>query len=369
MRMRITGFLAAVLMLTGCMNTIEYDFGGDEPLLMVSGLLCDSDPVHTVYVSLSRDGIARPAETAGVTCYVNGAVAGRGTATLSDLPKKEAGSGMTPGRYEPLAVSFGAAFGPGDEVYMEFEAEGGRYKASSARLTVPGRPAIASLDTMRVSFPYKQDPTLSLGFMQVLLTVRRGADAPGGYCLFGRDAGQASAFFTRGGAPDFVTAGENTLQMWDEASAQYGHPSSSDGPALFERADDGSFAIFGDGSFRDGAADLKLYLSEVYPANLWTLTDAMREGGYAGRIDEVPEIRLERRVVFRLGRCSEETYQYLRVLRAVSSSDYIPEVMERYRIPSNIGGGTGFVDILSVVEAGFDFPDIVIVYPSSGGSL
>ena len=179
----------AALVLAGCVNTIEYDFGKHGTQLMVSGLLYQDEPVHTVYVSLSQSGTVRAVENAKLVCYVNGTKAAEASANHADLPQPEPSDGFfghfdKMDRFCQLPVSFAAPFAPGDEVRLEIEADGGRYKAASARLTVPEPVAVEGLDTVRVTVRHSD---WSEEYLQARLTLRDRAGGADWFCLFGRD--------------------------------------------------------------------------------------------------------------------------------------------------------------------------------------
>lgn len=361
MQMKKIGWiLAAAAVLAGCENTLEYDFGRNGVRLMASGLLLQQETLHTVSISLSDKGSARLAENAKVTCYVNGTKVAEGRASASDLPGPGDdgvyGSGDVERDFRQLAVRFEADFAPGDEVYLEFEANDGRYKAASPRLTVPGRPSIEALDTTRVTETYMEHEAY---YWRVRLTVRDRAGEDDWYCVFGREMDRGVWSFADG-RPDADTYADFTLYMEDQDDPVMldGNMPESDEMGLFNLIGDGSFAVFSDRMFRDRTAELKMTFWPARPQHVYARMKHLLWADHGASIADVEEWRIERRLEMRFGSCSRDTYHYLRALRIVSSPDYMPEIMEPVRIPSNVQGGIGFVGIITADAASFAIPPI-----------
>lgn len=366
MQMKKIGWiLAAAAVLAGCENTLEYDFGRNGVRLMASGLLLQQETLHTVSISLSDKGTARLAENAKVTCYVNGTKVAEGRASASDLPGPGDdgvyGSGDVERDFRQLAVRFEADFAPGDEVYLEFEANDGRYKAASPRLTVPGRPSIEALDTTRVTEMYMEHEAY---YWRVRLTVRDRAGEDDWYCVFGREMDQGVWSFADG-RPDADTYADFTLYMEDQDDPVMldGNMPESDEMGLFNLIGDGSFAVFSDRMFRDRTAVVKVNLrpDQIWKLS-WELQDVLLRDCGEDCLEALSTSRIEHRGELVLGHCNEETYHYLRALRTISSSDYVPQIVEPVRIPANVEGGIGFVDIVAVSRSTIRFPDIESVH-------
>ena len=349
----------AVIVLAGCENTLEYDFGRNGVRLMASGLLLQQEPVHTVSISLSEKGTAQVAENAKVTCYVNGKKVSEGRAYASNLPDPgddgAYGSDDVEKDFRQLAVRFEADFAPGDEVYLEFEANDGRYKAASSPLTVPGRPSIEALDMTHVTETYMD---YEMYWWQARLMVRDRAGEDDWYCVFGKELDRG-VWSLADGRPDVETYAEFTLYMRDQDDPILldGNMPESDEMGLFNLIGDGSFAVFSDRMFRDRTAELKM---NFWPTDDWLVSSRSRHllAEQGVRFEDVEAWRIERRLEMRFGRCSRDTYHYLRALRTVSSPDYMPEIMEPVRIPSNVQGGIGFVGIITVDTDSFAIPPL-----------
>ena len=356
----------AALVLAGCVNTIEYDFGKHGAQLMVSGLLYQDEPVHTVYVSLSQSGTVRAVENAKLVCYVNGTKAAEASADRSDLPAPEDYNGFFSKvdktlRYRQLPVSFAAPFAPGDEVRLEIEADGGRYKAASARLMVPEPVAVEGLDTVRVTVRHSD---WSEEYLQARLTLRDRAGGADWFCLFGRDLGRGFYDF-KDGRP--AAACDAAVAMYfydmDDPVLLDGNMRNSDDLDFLDLTGDGSFAVFSDRMFRDRTAVVKVNLrpDQIWKLS-WELQDVLLRDCGEDCLEALSTSRIEHRGELVLGHCNEETYHYLRALRTISSSDYVPQIVEPVRIPANVEGGIGFVDIVAVSRSTIRFPDIESVH-------
>ena len=358
--MKKTGLLLAAVVLLGCENTLEYDFGRNGARLMVSGLLIQNESVHTVSISLSEKGTAQLVENAKVTCYVNGTKVAEGRAKASDLPDpgEDGVLGSTDAErdFRQLPVRFTADFAPGDEVYMEFEANDGRYKASSARLTVPGRPSIEALDTTRVTVSFMDQEWYS---WRADMTVWDRAGENDWYCIFGRESDRG-LWSLKDGGPAVETSADFIIRMenLEDPIMLDGNMPESDDFSMFSLTGDGTFAVFSDRMFRDRTAELKFEVGPASDAEVYSEMRHILSKEHGAGIADVEEWRIERRLEILFGHCNEATYHYLRALRTVSSVDYMPEIVEPVRIPSNIRDGLGFVDIITTDAVSFGIPPI-----------
>lgn len=357
----------AALALAGCSGILDYDFSKIEPELMAVGLLKQGDGTHTVFLSLSRGGLVEPVHDASLKCYVNDRLVAEKSAVYSDCEGVDYTDLIDYGReedYMQLPLSFDASFNPGDKVRLDFEADGGRYSASSMLLTVPEPVSLTDIDTATVAITKE-------GWTDVCLQIKAALpDRKNERNWYSIECSKSDSgvFSFKDGGPDIAVKCRRVMfiKYLDDQVLLDGNAAETD-LSIFNSLGNGSFATFSDALFADGTAKLKINLHDSwnfesvnFDGLLWKL--------YSGNdYDEIKERGLDRcagsqTVDIHLSHCSEATYHYLRALRTISSENYIPEIVEPVTIPCNITGGTGFVDIVSTSTVTLDLPDEELVY-------
>lgn len=353
--MRKMSIPVLLLLAAGCTNTIEHDFSKIEPRLMAVALLEQGDAEHSVFISLSEGGVVKRVENASLICFVNGEQVATASSNASDFPDGDMPNTWntaynSPSYYRQLPVSFTASFQPGDKLRLEFEADGGKYKASSGELTVPAPVEISSLDTTRVTVRHL-DWSDSYLQLQAGVPDRKGED--NWYCVCIQSISDGIYSFKDGG-PDIPVSVRATQYIHDidDPILLDGGLSQTNDLNMFNFLGNGAFACFSDQLFRDGTARLKMNafaswnkegpdFMALYGRLFVMLGSAELEAR------ELDRCRATRRLEVKLSNCSEATYFYLRALRTVSSEGYRPEIVEPVTVPGNIVGGVGFVDIVT----------------------
>ncbi len=336
-------FLAAI----ACENEIPYDFGDAGPKLMVTGFLYAGAPEQTVNVSLSEGGTLSGVGDATVHCYVNGILATSASAHSDD-------KALTSWYYQ-LPVRFSADFVAGDIVVLEVEADG--YKSSTQELTVPTAPIVEKADTTHTTVTHT-DWSEEVVRFTVDMADRKGED---NWYALTLSKVVSGTFSFEDGQPD--------LPVERRTFPRISHSSLTD-PILLDGnmaltdvsldimdymdyLGDGCFETFSDQLFRDGSARLvfdssrQYFYSDIDSEYLYELLmqDFGFETAQGAKWPNQDDVSTTLEV--KVHACSQAAYLYLRALRTVRSNGYNPVLMQPVTIPSNITGGTGFVEILN----------------------
>lgn len=375
MRKSLVLSAAAVLVLSACTNILDYDFNGVENRLMVAGILDASEDTHVVYLSISGQGTVKAVKNGSVKCYVNGSLVAEETLEFSEGQKKYlmdafinqpgTGSWWEYDYSNQLPLAFTAKFTPGDEVKLEFDADDGKFKASSRVLSVPEPVSFTRVDTSRVVTENWE------GMQDVCHTIEAElADIKGEknwYCIETIKNARGLYTFCDEGPDVSLELKDVLLQGTDDLVLLDGNMPDND-IFSFSLMGRGDFAVFSDAMFADKSINLQMYYSEYAWDSAYQF-----EYGFSSLLSQedssrkIKTLTVSQRVNLYLSNCSKAVYAYLRALRALTSSNYLPQIMEPVTVPSNIDGGTGFVDIVYTTVRSFDLEDLKFEYlPEEG---
>lgn len=367
----------SALLLSACTNVIEYDFVGVEPQLVVTGILKANEKEHTVYMSVSRNGRIEALKEGTVKCYVNDVQVAEESGEFAggdmydymlEYENKPEGWWHAGGDFDTpnqLILKFSADFVPGDNVKLEFEADGGKYKASTPVLSVPEPVSFSKVDTSRVMMSKLDEMDKEYFRFTADLPDRKNEN--NWYCVEALKQCTGLMHFADDG-PDrgpFETKSVMHMDKIDDLVLLDGNTPGND-LISFGSTGQGDFAVFSDALFKNETAHLRMnYLAEdyffysPYSDNFYLMLDHY----YPGELGRDRK-SLHMTVSFSLlvSNCSEATYHYLRALRTITSESYTPQIMEPVTVPSNLNGGIGFVDIVNTTYCTFDFPDEDVDY-------
>lgn len=341
---KILSILAAAA-LTGCTSMLEYDFDKDVSEIMVAGLLKQGDVNHTVFLSLLQDGDVKPLHDAAVRCYVNDRLVAENSAEYDEDAEKEyLDDSYFNESFSQLPLSFDAVFSPGDKVVMEFEADRGSYKASSAVMTVPEAAPIAdaSFEIVPGKISYSGEYYVRVHFD---LPDRKNEK---NWYIFELSETRTGTFEFTNGLPDMTFTSKRLLYLEDQDDLIMldGSAPESEVP-LFNSVGNGRFTTFTDALFADVTAHLKANV-RLYGMNNINFSDFEKElRKHTDYNRRVARCHGSKALSLHLSNCSEQTYHYMKAYRTITSDNYVPEIVEPVTLPSNITGGTGFVDIVN----------------------
>lgn len=357
-------FISLLVLFSACENTIDYDFGGVEPQLVVAGIMDASEEEHVVFMSISQHGSVLPVNNGTVKCYVNGELKAEESLKFSELGKNKylmdvysdrpwGGDWWEYDNNNQLPLAFSAKFNPGDEVKLEFEANGGKFKASSMDLSVPVPVSFSRIDTLRVTTGNWEGMEYE--------NMRIDADLPdikeekNWYCLETLKQTKGVYKFQDGG-PDVTIILKDVMNMTDMDDLVLLDGNAPDNDIFsFSSAGNGDFAVFSDGLFSNGTAHLKMNFSswdfDYREIDDYTFSEYLSsEDNHRG----ARSLTKTQTVDIFLSNCSEATYFYMKALRAMTSPNYMPQIMEPVTVPSNIKDGVGFVDIVNTTVKSFE---------------
>ena len=331
----ILSFLAV-----SCYVEVEIPVGDEEPVGVMNAQLNTMEPVHVVYLSVSRKNRVQALAGADVRIFVNGVP----VATAEEVPADYDGEWET-------AYVFEADFHPGEEVRIEARQSG---IDLSATVTVLSPVTISSVDTSSVKMTYLGETDT---YLQAKTTFR---DLPGTsyYRVYGRVVDDFS-YLDEEGDPIPGYSGTAETELWMETGFD---PIISEGAGKTGGADlmtllsDGnSYSCFSDRPFSGEDCTIRPLIHSYsfqlgdYQYGIY-LPDGMQDENY-WEVLSVLSREIHRRATVQLRTLDLAQYHYLKALENLDTfGTEMNFLVEPTTLPSNVEGGLGFVGMETVTE-------------------
>ena len=331
----ILSFLAV-----SCYVEVEIPVGDEEPVGVMNAQLNTMEPVHVVYLSVSRKNRVQALAGADVRIFVNGVP----VATAEEVPANYDGEWET-------AYVFEADFHPGEEVRIEAR-QGGI--DLSATVTVLSPVPISSVDTSSVKMTYLGETDT---YLQAKTTFR---DLPGTtyYRVYGRVVDDFR-YLDEEGDPIPGYSGTAETELWMETGFDpiicEGAGKTGGADLMTLLSDGNSYSCFSDRPFSGEDCTIRPlfhsysfqlgdYLYGIY------LPDGMQDENYWEVLSALTR-EVHRRATVQLRTLDLAQYHYLKALENLDTfGTEMNFLVEPTTLPSNVEGGLGFVGIETVAE-------------------
>ena len=343
----ILEFLAAMLLVAACQNTIMYEMDPNDAAITILAQLSTSDTDHSIFLSLSYPDRLDSLPDATVDCYINGE---KYRADEVPVPLEEYIDWMT-GEvkvYRPddryTEYRFSADINPRDEVRIE--ASKGNLEAWT--VSVVQEPAvIVSVDTATVvkSFDYQDftgTETYTQEYMEFTVKMRDVKGVDNYFTMDGDLVSSGKLHYPPGDGPErtdyFILGPERVYyETFHDLVLEDGY-SSGLGTMFEDLMPVNAMHCFSDKSFKDGEVIVRLYI----PSNYFDYIGEISSWQYpeADYIEQQTTFRLHLKTV------SREYYNYLRALNNMNTYGYeVSPIVEPTMLPNNVNGGMGMVSV------------------------
>ena len=346
-------FIAALLVLGACENTIRYEYDSTDGQITLLSAMYTTDTEHSVILSMSYPDRVEALPEATVVCYVNDV---RHTAVQQPVPleeyyyydqvAEEVLMEMRPREQRFTEYRFSAEIKPGDEVRVE--ASKGSLKAW-AQVTVPQPGRLLQVDTATVvrtvnytdlDGSYTWEDT----YVDVTAKIR---DVPGADSYFTLTASSLTEgvirYYDEDGnlertEPYRSEDADIRYDTFHDKILEDGFSAGEGGGLLSELLPTNEMHCFSDKEFRDGEASVRpsFGVDRFYndgEAYFWTVPE-----GAVGELHST--FRLHLRTI------SRDYYNYLRAINNMETYGYdVTPVIEPTMLPCNVTGGFGMVSV------------------------